>query len=140
MGQSKGRRYSYEAMFLVSPTDAADLGGVVEHIKETIARGGGELISMKKWDERRLAFEIGKNKRGVYFLAYFHCDPVNIEVIERACNLSERILRVLFTRADHLSLEEMQAADAQEELAAEAQLRRSQAESEDQEEPAEASA
>jgi small subunit ribosomal protein S6 len=137
MANSKGRRFNYEAMFLVSPGDAADLGGVVEHIKETIARGEGQLISLKKWDERRLAYEIKKNKRGVYFLAYFSCDPVNIDVIERACNLSERILRVMFTRADHLTLEEMQAADGQEELAAEAQLRRAEAE---REEAAEASA
>jgi small subunit ribosomal protein S6 len=137
MATSKGRRYNYEAMFLVSPADAADLGGVVEHIKETIARGEGELISLKKWDERRLAFEIKKNKRGVYFLAYFACDPVNIDVIERACNLSERILRVMFTRADHLTLEEMQAADGQADLAAEAQLRRTEAESQER---AEASA
>lgn len=138
MVKSKGRRYNYEAMFLVSPSDAADLGGVVEHIKETINRGEGELISLKKWDERRLAYEIKKNKRGVYFLAYFSCDPANIDVVERACNLSERILRVMFTRADHLTLEEMQAADAQEELAAEAQLKR--AEAQDREEPAETSA
>ena len=111
MGQSKGRKFNYEAMFLVSPIEATDLGGVVDHLKEVMARGDVELISLKKWDERRLAFEIKKNKRCVYFLAYFGCDPVNIEVIERACNLSEKILRVLFTRADHLTLEEMKAAD-----------------------------
>lgn len=130
MAVSKGRRYNYEGMFLVSPSDAADLGSVVDHIKEVIARGEGELISLKKWDERRLAYEIKKNKRGVYFLAYFAADPVNIEVIERACNLSERILRVMFTRADHLSMDEMQAADGQADLAAEAQLRRAEAETE----------
>lgn len=126
MGQSKGRKFNYEAMFLVSPIEATDLGGVVDHLKEVMARGDVELISLKKWDERRLAFEIKKNKRGVYFLAYFGCDPVNIEVIERACNLSEKILRVLFTRADHLTLEEMKAADGQDELAAEAELRKNQ--------------
>lgn len=136
MAQSKGRRFNYEAMFLASPAEAADLGGLVNHLKEVIARGDAELISLKKWDERRLAYEIKKNKRGVYFLAYFSCDPVNIEVIERACNLSERILRVLFTRADHLTLDEMKAADGQADLAAEAELRR--AEPEEATEPAEA--
>ena len=139
MAKSKGRRYSYEAMFLASPGEAGDLGTLVEHIKEVLARGEAELISLKKWDERRLAYEIRGNKRGVYFLSYFNCDPVSIEVIERACNLSEKILRVLFTRADHLTLEEMQAADAQEELAAEAELRKADAER-GAEETAEASA
>jgi hypothetical protein len=43
----------------------------------------------------------------------------------------------MFTRADHLTLEEMQAADGQADLAAEAQLRRTEAESQER---AEASA
>ncbi len=137
MSRSKGRRNTYEGMFLVSPAEAADLADVVEHIKETLARGEAELIALKKWDERRLAYEIRKNKRGVYFLAYFGCDPVSIETIERACNLSEKILRVMFTRADHLTVEEMQAADAQEDLAAEAKLREGEQRSEA---PAETSA
>lgn len=138
MSTSKGRRYHYEGMFLLSPSDAADLGAAVEHIKETLARGEASLVSLKKWDERRLAFEIKKNKRGVYFLSYFECDPVNLATIERACNLSETILRVMFTRADHLTLEEMQSADGQKELAAEAELRR--AEAEKSEAPAETTA
>ncbi len=46
--------------------------------------------------------------------------------IERACNLSEGILRVLITRADHLTEEEMKAADDPKGLEAEAKLRASQ--------------
>ena len=124
MPQSKGRRNNYEAMFLVSPAVAADLGALVEHIESVFSRAEADIISMKKWDERRLAYEIDKNKRGVYILAYFSCDPVNIETIERLCGLSEQILRVLMLRADHLTLDEMKAADGREALADEAKLRR----------------
>lgn len=126
---SKGRTAHYEAMFLVSQSVAADLGGIVEHLKSILSRTGATLIAMKKWDERRLAFEIEKQKRGTYILAYFSSDPVKVGHIERDCNLSEQILRTLILRADHLTVEEMQAADGQRELETEAALRRSRAES-----------
>jgi len=124
MSESKGRKHAYEAMFVVSPTEAADLAGIVDHLNEILRRATAEVIALKKWDERRLAYEIGGQKRGVYFLAFFICDPVNIGGIERDCNLSERILRTLITRADHLTVEEMQNWDGHRELAVETELRR----------------
>jgi len=114
---------NYEAMFLLSQAVAADLAGAVAHIREILDKAGAQIIAMKKWDERRLAYEIDKQKRGVYILVYFSCNARNIAQIERSCNLSERIMRHLILRADHLTLEEMQAADAQKELEAEARLR-----------------
>lgn len=121
---SKGRKNNYEAMFLISQSAAADLGGVLEHLREIFRRAHAELIAMKKWDERRLAYEIDKQKRGLYILAYFSCDPVNVPHMERDCNLSEKIMRTLILRADHLTIEEMQAAEGQRELETEAQLRK----------------
>lgn len=126
MAQSKGRRYNYEAMFLVSPTVAAELNSAVEHINEILGRGDAEVLAMKKWDERRLAYEIDKNRRGVYFLVYFACDPVRIEDIDRGCNLSEKILRSMIVRADHLTEEEIRAQDGRQQLADEARLRGSE--------------
>jgi small subunit ribosomal protein S6 len=123
MAESKGRTNNYEAMFLVSQAAAHDLGACVKHVKDVLARGKADIIAFKKWDERRLAYEINKQKRGVYFLTYFSADPVHIEVIERQAHLSDDILRVMVLRCDHLSEDEMRAADGQEQLADEVKLR-----------------
>lgn len=117
------RVYTYEAMFLISQAVASDFAGAIAHINEILARGHAELIAMKKWDERRLAYEIDKQKRGIYILAYFKASGEGLAHIERDCNLSEKIMRTLFTRADHLSIEEMQAADGRQDLETEAKLR-----------------
>jgi small subunit ribosomal protein S6 len=114
---------NYEAMFLFSQATAADLGGAIAHIREILDKAGAQIIAMKKWDERRLAYEIDKQKRGVYILVYFSCNARNLAQIERSCNLSEKIMRHLITRADHLTLDEMKAADGQKELETEARLR-----------------
>lgn len=120
------RQYYYEAMFLIGQNQTGDLAGVVEHVKEIIARGHGEIVAMKKWDERRLAYEVSGQKRGLYILTYFKAPGVDVAHIERDCNLSERIMRTLILRADHLTLEEMQANDGRKELEIEAKMRASQ--------------
>ena len=120
-GVSKGRKNYYEAMFLVSQATAHDLAGTLEHLTDLIqSRAGGEILGLRKWDERRLAFEIQKQKRGVYFLAYFAADPANLPEFERVANISEHLMRFMVTRADHLTVEEMQAADARQQLSDEA--------------------
>ena len=120
---SDKRVYNYEAMFLLSQAVAADLGSAVDHIKEIFVRGHAEIIAMKKWDDRRLAYEINGQKRGVYILAYFKAPGVNVAHIERDVNLSEKVLRALILRADHLSIEEMTALDGRKELDIESKLR-----------------
>lgn len=119
----ENRKYNYEGMFLLRQTAAADLGAAVEHIRELLTRAEGEIIAMKKWDERRLAYEIKKQKRGMYILVYVTLPTTSMANLERTLNLSDMILRWMLVRADHLTLDEMRAADAQQELADEIKLR-----------------
>ncbi|CAG0948169.1 30S ribosomal protein S6 [Phycisphaerales bacterium] len=120
---AKKRVYNYEAMFLLSQAVAADLNSATEHIKEIISRGHGEIIAMRKWDERRLAYEIQGQKRGYYVLVYFKAPGVDIAHVERDCNLSEKVLRTMILRCDHMTEEEMAGLDARKELEVEAKLR-----------------
>lgn len=117
------RVYMYEAMFLLSQATAAELGSAIEHIKEVLARGHAEIVAMKKWDDRRLAYEIQGQKRGVYILIYFKAPGVDVAHIERDCNLSEKIMRAMILRADNMTEEEARNTDGRAELEAEARLR-----------------
>lgn len=123
MSTSKGRSYQYEVMFLVSQSTATDMKALIEHIENFFNRAGVTVHAFRKWDERRLAYEIDKQKRGTYLLAYFSADPSRMPGFERDCNLSESIMRTLITRCDHLTMEEMQSADGRRELEIEANLR-----------------
>lgn len=136
MSTSKGRTYTYEIMFLLSQAQASQLGEAVDHINDLFKRAHATVLGMRKWDERRLAYEIDKNKRGTYILAYISADPVSMAGFERDCNLSEKLLRTLVTRCDHLTVEEMQATDARADLATEAELRRGKADMPEAEAPA----
>ena len=120
----------YEGMFLFPQSAAADFAGVITHINEILDRADAEVIAMKKWDERRLAYDIKGNKRGLYILTYFKADRTKLAGIERDCNLSELLLRSLILRADHIPTEEIEASDERQALADEATLRKAEAEAE----------
>lgn len=115
--------HPYEAMFLVSQQVATDFNGLIAHIRELFARAHAEVLGLQKWDERRLAFEIDKQRRGIYILAYFQCEPESIAGLERDCNISERLIRVLITRADHMNEDQMRSADRSKDLEVEARMR-----------------
>ena len=98
----------YEALFLVDSAEAgADWDGVCENITKVLGRSSAEIVSLRKWDDRPLAYEINKKKRGVYILVYFNAAGESISGIERDVQLSENIMRVLILRADHLSQEDI---------------------------------
>ena len=55
----------YEAMFLVdSGLAASDWDGVLAEIKRILDRSEVEIVALKKWDERLLAYEVKKKSRG----------------------------------------------------------------------------
>jgi ribosomal protein S6 len=124
---SEVRHGIYEGMFLFPQSAAADMRGVVDHVQSILERAGAELIAIQKWDERRLAYDIASNKRGLYILTYFKSDRSEIPTIERACNLSELMLRAMILRAEHVPAEEIEAADQREALNDEIKLRENQA-------------
>ncbi len=105
--------YQYEAMFLMGPTGTAEPEKSLQMCRGIIERHGGQIIIIKKWDERKLAYELGGQKRGTYIIAFFRGPGSAVGGIERDVKLSDEILRVLVLRADHLNEQEMAAVEPQ---------------------------
>lgn len=101
----------YEAMFLVdSATAAADWQKVTDDIQRVLDRAGADVVSMKKWDDRRMAYEINRKARGTYILTYFNCETDKIGGIERDVQLSELLIRVLILRTDQMTENDLEKA------------------------------
>lgn len=131
----------YEGLFLMSPAAGGDLPGSIQFVREMLERAGAEILTVNKWDDRRLAYAIRGQKRGLYILALFRVNGVQIANIERDCNLSEQVVRVLMTRADHMGETEINTAlSADERTATESKLRGPAGEGESADEPEEAEA
>jgi small subunit ribosomal protein S6 len=99
----------YEALILVDSAEAiADWQGINDHIKKIFDRSEVEILSMRKWDERPLAYEINGKKRGTYILVHFNSVTEKLSAIERDFQLSERVVRALILRGDHITKEDME--------------------------------
>ncbi len=86
----------YEAMFLVdSAQAAADWEGTLSVIKNILQRADAEIVSLRKWQERKLAYDIDRKARGTYILCYFKADGRRVSGIEKDVQLSEKVMRVL---------------------------------------------
>lgn len=102
----------YEFMFILDPTldDAASLA-VVERVEGILKAQGGEVVSLKPWERRRLAYPISGHNEGLYILCYFDAPPTSIQGIERRIRLAEGVLRFMVLRTDQETRERDQAAD-----------------------------
>jgi small subunit ribosomal protein S6 len=98
----------YEAMFLIDSADAAsDWDGVIAAITKTLERAEVDIVSITKWDDRRMAYEIKRMSRGTYILCYFRSDGQKNQEIETAVQLSEKIIRVLILCVDWMTDEDI---------------------------------
>jgi small subunit ribosomal protein S6 len=95
-------------MFLLDGS-SSDFEAAARPIRTVLDRNEVEILGLKPWDERRLAYEIKGRRRGLYALVYFNADPERVKEIEHDCQLSEEILRILVLHKDHLSEEELAA-------------------------------
>lgn len=97
----------YEGMFLFDTAVARDWPTIEAEVRRLCERIGAELVVCVKFDERKLAFEIKRRKRGTYVLTYFDAPPERIADLERDVQLSEVVLRALILRADNLTEERL---------------------------------
>jgi ribosomal protein S6 len=116
------KRKLYEGMFLVDSAQAADWDATKAVLEGVLKRANAEILEMKKWDDRRLAYEINKKARGAYILCYFNADCDKIHDVEKAVQLSEQIMRVLILNTEQMSEDDMKrdtpAMKAEKEVAA----------------------
>lgn len=114
----------YEGMFLLdSSRYNNDPEGVSNRVRELIGRHGGEVIASRPWEERRLAYPIRGNRKGMYLLTYFRMDGAEVAELERDCRHFETILRQLILKVDRQLvgsvLAQVGAAEQQHATAAE---------------------
>ncbi len=101
----------YEGLFLFSLNELGGrLGPAVDQLRQILDRADAQVEALFKWDERKLAYEIKGNKRGLYLLSYFRVTGEKIEQIERNVNLSDTILRCMILRAEHIGDTELEEA------------------------------
>jgi len=68
----------------------------------TSDESGGKISKLENWGKKKLAYEIKRNKEGVYVLIDYELDPKFIQRFERYCILNEQVLKFMTVRAEDL--------------------------------------
>ena len=91
----------YELVYIVSPEaddqQVADLHAQVEAI---VQRMGGQIEKSEPWGRRKLAYEIGRHKEGIYVLEVILGSGDLMKEIDRRLKVTDAIIRHLVVRVD----------------------------------------
>src|SRR6478609_9737024 len=94
---------TYETLFLLDPTKvSADADGVKNQLHALIERHGGHIEVSRPWDyNHKLAYPIGKSKKGSFHIVYYTFESTRQAELERDFQLQEGlILRQLTSKID----------------------------------------
>jgi small subunit ribosomal protein S6 len=85
---------TYEAMFVLDSGKAAtNWDDTVQSIHGILGKYNAEIVASRNWDERRFAYPINGQKKGIYLLTYFKADGNAIEPIQGDIRLNEFVIR-----------------------------------------------
>lgn len=91
---------NYESVIILS-TNATEEATVAfgEKMKNLISENG-QLTNVEEWGRKTLAYEIKKQKEGIYILFTFEAKPDFISEFERILRLDEIVLKHIVIRKD----------------------------------------
>ena len=89
-----GRKREYETIYILRPDiDADSAEKLGTRLADVVTREKGRLTKVEAWGRRRLAYDIGKQRRGVYmYLKYLGGGKV-VSEIERNLRLSDGVIK-----------------------------------------------
>ena len=91
----------YELAVVVSAKVEDDVrAGVIEKVKELIARFGGNVTDVDEWGKKRLAYEVQKMREGFYYFIQFESDATCPAEVEKHVRIMDNVLRYLIVKKE----------------------------------------
>jgi small subunit ribosomal protein S6 len=86
----------YETTFILEPGfDEGKVNEEIDRVSQWIRDLGGEVLEIQRWGKKRLAYEIGKKRDGIYTLMLYQAAGHTVKELERRMRLNESVMRVL---------------------------------------------
>src|SRR5947208_10884991 len=91
----------YELVYILPPDtteqQVTDLHGQVEAV---VSRLNGKIEKTDNWGRKRLAYEIGHNKEGVYVLDVINGTGELMKELDRRLKVMDQVIRHMIVRVD----------------------------------------
>jgi small subunit ribosomal protein S6 len=91
----------YETIYILRPnTPNEGVAEVNTRIKGVIESMGGKVIKVDNWGKRRLAYEVAKERKGIYLYWQYLAQPGVVEECERNLRMLDNVIRYLTVKVD----------------------------------------
>src|SRR5438105_3807805 len=91
----------YELVYILPPDTTEDqVTDLHQQIEAVVSRMNGQIEKMENWGRRRLAYEIGRNKEGVYVLEVINGSGDLMKELDRRLRVMDLVIRHLVVRVD----------------------------------------
>ena len=91
----------YETIYILRPNTSNE--GVAEvntRIKGVIESMGGKVLKVDNWGKRRLAYEVAKERKGIYLYWLYLANSGVVEEAERNLRMLDNVIRYLSVKVD----------------------------------------
>jgi small subunit ribosomal protein S6 len=93
--------------------------GAINKIKELIAGQGGEVLKVDVWGRRKLAYEIKKQKKGLYVLLLYKTPSTAIRKLEEFYKVFDAVLKYMVIKLGAKQIHDLEKAETAAESSAE---------------------
>jgi small subunit ribosomal protein S6 len=91
----------YELVYILPPdTTEQQVTELHEQVEAVVSRMNGRIEKMENWGRKRLAYEIGHNKEGVYVLEVINGGGELMKELDRRLKVMDQVLRHMIVRVD----------------------------------------
>lgn len=91
----------YETIYILRPnTPNEGVAEVNTRIRGAIEGMGGKVIKVDNWGKRRLAYEVAKERKGIYLYWLYLAQPGVVEETERNLRMLDSVIRYLTVKVD----------------------------------------
>ncbi|HEU0034665.1 MAG TPA: 30S ribosomal protein S6 [Kofleriaceae bacterium] len=91
----------YETIYILRPnTPNEGVAEVNTRIRGIIENMGGKIIKVDNWGKRRLAYEVAKERKGIYLYWQYLAQPGVVEETERNLRMLDSVIRYLTVKVD----------------------------------------
>ena len=96
-----GTSREYETTYILRPnTPNEGVAEVNTRIRGIIEGMGGKIIKVDNWGKRRLAYEVAKERKGIYLYWQYLAQPGVVEETERNLRMLDSVIRYLTVKID----------------------------------------